>query len=126
MLNELGQGGMSSDDSEYEGEGRSERKTGRTTARSVPWRADEVGALLRLVDRDEMKLSASGRQKCGNPGMQRTRDRNPGPSRRPAKAGLPLNYYNPLWYGLLGHAERKELGARANQPLPNLQVALPM
>jgi hypothetical protein len=121
VIQALGIGGMSSDESKYEGEGT--RKTRSVRVKSMPWRAEEVCSLMKVVDGDEMKVNSVGRQKAGNPGMTRQRPRYAPPTSRPAVPGLPVNYYNPDWLVGLSREETKELRAGQAKPLPSLLPA---
>lgn len=112
---------MSSDESEYEGEGT--RKTRSVRVKSMPWHAEDVCSLMKVVDQDEMKVTSAGRQKAGNPGMTRQRPRYAPSIARPAVPGLPVNYYNPDWLGGLSWEETRELRALQAKPLPNLLPA---
>ncbi|KAH6902726.1 hypothetical protein BKA70DRAFT_1228467 [Coprinopsis sp. MPI-PUGE-AT-0042] len=114
----LGVGGMSSDESEYEDDGS--RKTRTVRVRSMPWRAEEICSLMKVIDQDEMKVNSAGRQKAGNPGMKRIRPRYAPSTTRDAVPGLPVNYYDPTWLEGLSREETKELRALPGKPLPNL------
>ena len=120
VVDRLGVGGMSSDESEYEEGGV--RKTRRVRVKAMPWRAEEICKLMQIVDKDEMKVNSAGRQKLGNPGRKRCRPRyaNATSTTRYAVPGLPVNYYESGWYGKLGKAEKLELRALPENPLPSL------
>ncbi|KAH6916801.1 hypothetical protein BKA70DRAFT_1215255 [Coprinopsis sp. MPI-PUGE-AT-0042] len=63
--------------------------------------------------------SKAGGQKAGNPGLKRVRERLPKASRRRAKRGLPVNYYNAEWYQQLSAQEKVELGALPEEEFPH-------
>jgi hypothetical protein len=104
---------MSSDESDYEGGSKA-----KTRVRSMPWRAREITSLLKTIDDSASTTNAAGGQKAGNPGLKRTRERLPKVSRRKAKRGLPVNYYDPDWYRQLSAQERMELGSLPEKPFP--------
>ncbi|KAH6906525.1 hypothetical protein BKA70DRAFT_1224358 [Coprinopsis sp. MPI-PUGE-AT-0042] len=49
VVEELGAGGMSSDESEYD---EYEKKAAHTNIRSLPWRAEGIEELMKIIDRD--------------------------------------------------------------------------
>ncbi|KAH6910962.1 hypothetical protein BKA70DRAFT_1220042 [Coprinopsis sp. MPI-PUGE-AT-0042] len=114
VLVALDANGMSSDESDYEGGSK-----GKTRIRSVPWRARGITSLMKLIDSNVATTNAAGGQKAGNPGLKRVRERLPKASRRRAKRGLPVNYYNAEWYQQLSAQEKVELGALPEEEFPH-------
>ncbi|KAH6874226.1 hypothetical protein BKA70DRAFT_1449555 [Coprinopsis sp. MPI-PUGE-AT-0042] len=118
VVEELGAGGMSSDESEYD---EYKKKTARTIIRSVPWRAEGIEELMKIVDRDAVTSTAGGFQRGGNPGLNRARKLAPVASRWLAMRGLPRNYYDEDWFTLLPARQQEALGALDPRPLPELK-----
>ncbi|KAH6901379.1 hypothetical protein BKA70DRAFT_1230120 [Coprinopsis sp. MPI-PUGE-AT-0042] len=123
VVEELGAGGMSSDESEYD---EYKKKTAHTIIRSVPWRAEGIEELMKIVDRDAVTSTAGGFQRGGNPGLNRVRKLAPVASRRLAMRGLPRNYYDEDWFTLLPARQQEALGALDPRPLPELKRDEPM
>ncbi|KAH6903635.1 hypothetical protein BKA70DRAFT_1227571 [Coprinopsis sp. MPI-PUGE-AT-0042] len=118
VVEELGAGGMSSDESEYD---EYEKKAAHTNIRSLPWRAEGIEELMKIIDRDAVNSTAGGFQRGGNPGLTRVRKLAPVASRRLAMRGLPRNYYDEDWLNQLPPRQKKALGALDPRPLPELK-----
>ncbi|KAH6902934.1 hypothetical protein BKA70DRAFT_1228108 [Coprinopsis sp. MPI-PUGE-AT-0042] len=118
VVEELGAGGMSSDESEYD---EYEKKAAHTNIRSLPWQAEGIEELMKIIDRDAVNSTAGGFQRGGNPGLTRVRKLAPVASRRLAMRGLPRNYYDEDWLNQLPPRQKKALGALDPRPLPELK-----
>ncbi|PBK81008.1 hypothetical protein ARMGADRAFT_1091751 [Armillaria gallica] len=112
-------GGMSSDESDTDGDGNEVFHVNR-----LEWRSSEIGGILDIIDADYRKLNAYGNRRARNPRRQRTREGG-GLSGRGPIQGYPLNYYNMVWYNGLSNRERRALQVKASVPLPALTYDVP-
>ncbi|TFK17175.1 hypothetical protein FA15DRAFT_711062 [Coprinopsis marcescibilis] len=115
VVSVLGYNGMSSDESDYDNDGN---PTGKAFVRHMDWRAPAIGTILKHIDQDEKMTGAYGGPKAGNCGLKRKRKMDARPTRRPAKAGLPINFYHPTWYSTLSKELKRELDVKPEMPLP--------
>ncbi|KAF9497493.1 hypothetical protein BDN71DRAFT_1504770 [Pleurotus eryngii] len=111
MVKGLGLLGMSTDESEPE-------DPTSVTVIQKDWRAAEVIRLLQTIDRHRISLNCYGNSRSG--AQPRTRRRRMGGpvSKRKAVAGLPINWYNPIWYASLSDFQINLLGAVDEVRLP--------
>lgn len=90
---------------------------------SLEWRADWVTDYLEIVDRDRNYGTAYGSIRPGNQprarkrGLLATEGRE---SRRVPVPGLPVNYYDPVWYAELSSKDRADLCATAPEKVQRL------
>lgn len=106
ILEVLGAGGMSSDESEVEDDGRKVYYV-----RRMGWRRRALSGRMILIDRDRNVKTAYNNTRPGNPPRLRKRRNNPTETLRNALPGLPVNFYEPGWYNQLNDRQRKELRA---------------
>jgi hypothetical protein len=111
VLDALGAGGMSSDESDTDDLGHPVYR-----AKSMTWRNKEILRKLMEVDRNRNTTNAYGNTRAGNPPRVRKRREGRETSRK-AIPGLPLNFYNPQWYASLTPGQKRELGAKEQKPL---------
>jgi hypothetical protein len=112
-VDRLGQEGMSSDESEDDEMNR------RIYIINKPiWRARQVTSSLRLVDGDHNTTNGFGNRKAGNPARTRVVRNRARESTRDAPPGLPINFYDPIWYSGLTNGEKNELMALPEFQLP--------
>ncbi|KZS89554.1 hypothetical protein SISNIDRAFT_469311 [Sistotremastrum niveocremeum HHB9708] len=115
-LRELGQEGMSSEESEKDERGRAQY-----TVRERRWRSRELLDYIDAVDfwsREEKP----GKVKQGNPGRDRVRPIIPRPSKRAAIGGLPANFYDRVWLESLHPAELRDLKMKPAVPFPPIAI----
>jgi hypothetical protein len=115
MVETLTLGGMSSDES---GEDDNGRKIYRIKKRV--WRDKEITRLLRFVDRDHNKTNCYGNTRSGNPPRIRN-TRSVSESVREAVPGLPRNFYDRTWLIGLSNRDEKELKAKLAVKLPDIE-----
>ena len=111
MVDALGIDGMSTDES-------GDEKRFPATVISKDWRSNEVVALLQYVDRNQNQLNCFGNYKPGGQPHERNRSAYAPVSKRTALAGLPINFYNPVWYEGLTATEQRQLQAKPAFDLP--------
>jgi hypothetical protein len=115
MVEELGPAGMSSDESELDG------NTKKTTyrIRKRLWRARACKDRLIVIDSDRNVTNAHGGTRPGKPPRERIRA-STSISERAPKVGCPENYYSREWVSNLGSnravralkwREKKDLGS---------------
>lgn len=102
----LHQEGMSSDESEQEG--------GLTTywVKTREWRSTELIKYLHQIDLDANGTNAYGKARPGNPQRVRRRRVNATLSYRRAVPGLPINFYDEVWYASLQNRDKTALKAK--------------
>ena len=111
MVRGLGLLGMSSDESDPDD----------NTSVSIihkDWRSPEVIRLLQVIDRHRRAVNCYGNARAGAPPRSRRRHLGGPVSRHKPVAGLPRNWYNPIWYNCLSRSQLAGLGALAEVPLP--------
>lgn len=113
-LDDLGQEGMSSEES-----GLDERGRPRYLIRERNWRSPELLEYLTAVDFWSAEEKPN-KVKQGNPGRDRARPVIPQTSKRMAIGGLPSNFYNQVWLEGLHPAERRDLKVRKAVPFPSM------
>ena len=103
MVESLGPGGMSSDDSEDDG--------GHAVyvIRRRGWRAAAVQARLEKIDEDRQRLTAAGGRRPGNTPRKRIRRHQAALSKRDPVIQLPYNWYTPTWISDLTNREERHL-----------------
>lgn len=99
MIQHLGVDGQSSDESDGED----------LLVSHQEWRSDQITQLLELCDESRPSTTELGTRRPGAKPRERIREDNPQPSRRVPKPGLPINFYNPLWYASLGEGTTAQL-----------------
>jgi hypothetical protein len=114
VLEALGAGGMSSDESEDE--------DGRKVyyVKEMGWRRRALTGRMIIIDRDRNVKSAYNNTRPGNPPRLRKRRNNPNQTTRNALPGLPINFYEPGWYNQLDNRRKKEI--RAGPALELLEI----
>ncbi|PBK60795.1 hypothetical protein ARMSODRAFT_1026233 [Armillaria solidipes] len=88
-------GGMSSDESDADGDGNEVFHV-----KCLEWRSSEIDGIMDIIDADYRKLNAYGNHRARNPRRKCTREGG-GLSGRGLIQGYPLNYYNAVWYSSL-------------------------
>jgi hypothetical protein len=111
MLEALGAGGMSSDESDMDDSGRTVYRT-----KNMEWRAKDILRKLTDIDRDRNTTNAYGNTRAGNPPRVRKR-RDRLETSRKAIPGLPLNFYDSDWYTGLTPGQKRELAVKQEEPL---------
>lgn len=101
---ELGQEGMSSDDSEADVDGRYVRKMG--------WRSPEVIGCYAIVDPLRKSMTKWGKLRPGFKPNERKRETGTPSSSRPPPIGKPINLYDSVWYNMLTPFEKQDLMAK--------------
>ena len=111
VLDALGAGGMSSDESDVDDSGHSVYQT-----KTMGWRAKDILRKLTNIDSDRNTTNAYGNTRAGNqPRVRKRRDWLA--TSRKAIPGLPLNFYDPNWYAGLTPGQKRELAAKPEIPL---------
>ncbi|KZT31400.1 hypothetical protein SISSUDRAFT_1038465 [Sistotremastrum suecicum HHB10207 ss-3] len=116
VLIDLGQEGMSSEES-----GRDDQGRALYLIRERRWRSSELLDYLDAVDFWSME-EQPGKVKQGNPGRARSRPIIARPSKRVAIGGLPSNFYNRVWLESLHPAEVRDLKMKPAIPFPSINV----
>lgn len=111
VLEALGGGGISSDESDVDDSGRTVYRT-----KNMEWRAKEILRKLTDIDADRNTTNAYGNTRAGNPPRVRKR-RDRIETSRKAIPGLPLNFYDSNWYAGLTPGQKRELAAKEEKPL---------
>jgi hypothetical protein len=111
VLDALGAGGMSSDESDIDDSGHSVHRP-----KTMPWRAKNILKKLTDIDSDRNTTNAYGNTRAGNPPRVRKR-RDRLETSRKAIPGLPLNFYDSNWYAGLTPGQKRELAAKEEKPL---------
>ena len=121
MVEELGPGGMSSDETDADANPSEGRKF---WIKKCPWRSSALINYLTIVDKDQNSTTAYGGKRAGN--LPRIRRRRAGGtasiSIRPAVPGLPINFYDESWYRGLSEHDKKCLGAKEAWELPDITM----
>lgn len=96
---------MSSDESEVE--------DGQKVyyVKEMDWRRRGLTGRMIMIDRDRNVKTAYNNTRPGNPPRLRKRRNNPTQTTRNALPGLPINFYDPVWYGQLSGRQKHELRA---------------
>ncbi|KZS87080.1 hypothetical protein SISNIDRAFT_491372 [Sistotremastrum niveocremeum HHB9708] len=115
-LIDLGQEGMSSEESGKDDQGRA-----LYLVRERRWRSSELLDYLDAVDFWSME-EQPGKVKQGNPGRARSRPIIARPSKRVAIGGLPSNFYNRVWLESLHPAEVRDLKMKPAIPFPSISI----
>ena len=111
VMDILGAGGMSSDESDTDDVGHPVYR-----AKTMTWRNKDILKKLIDIDRSRNTTNAYGNTRAGNP--PRVRKRREGrETTRNAIPGLPLNFYNPEWYDGLTRAQKRELEVKEQKHL---------
>ncbi|KAF8961278.1 hypothetical protein BDZ97DRAFT_1760015 [Flammula alnicola] len=106
ILETLGAGGMSSDESELDSDGRKVYYV-----KGMSWRRKTLTARMIIIDRDRNITTAYNNTRPGNPPRLRKRRNNPTDTARNALPGLPINFYDRNWYSQLTDRQKKEIRA---------------
>ena len=111
MVHNLGQSGMSSDESEEE--------DGHTIyiIKARGWRSHAVSKRCKIIDRERNSTSSLGGAPAGNPPRKRKRVTRPTLSSRDPVIGCPKNYYSALWVANLPNRGVSELKEWQNHDL---------
>ena len=111
MLDALGAGGISSDESNIDDSGHAVYQT-----KTMEWHARDILRKLTDIDSDHNMTNAYGNTRAGNPPrFQKRRDRLA--TSRKAIPGLPINFYDSNWYAGLTPGQKRELAAKKERPL---------
>ncbi|KDQ25087.1 hypothetical protein PLEOSDRAFT_1086035 [Pleurotus ostreatus PC15] len=114
MVSELGIDGMSSDESDTDDFPNS------FNVSYMPWRSFDVNQLLTWLDKSKNRKNIYGNVVSGARPVKRNRPDDATSSRRPAKFGLPRNFYNDHWYNQLTPSEQRQLSVLPAVVLPKL------
>lgn len=106
LLDTLGPGGMSSDDSDVDDAGN---RTFRV--KIMEWRNRDIVRKMVEIDKDRNTTNAYGNTKAGNPPRLRKRREDGRKTSRKAPPHLPINFYNAQWYASLKPGQKRELAA---------------
>jgi len=106
ILETLGAGGMSSDESELDTNGPKVYFVKR-----VGWRPKVLTRRMMMIDRDRNVTTTYNNRKPGNPPRLCKWRNNPTETARNALPGLPINFYDPDWYNELTDRQKKEIRA---------------
>jgi hypothetical protein len=111
VLDILGAGGMSSDESDVDDSGHAVYR-----AKTMAWRDKKILQKLTNIDSDRNITNAYGNTRAGNaPRVRKRRGRRE--TSRKAIPGLPLNFYDPGWYAGLTPGQKREIAAKKERPL---------
>ena len=111
MLDALGAGGISSDESNIDDSGHVVYQT-----KTMEWHARDILRKLTDIDSDCNMTNAYGNTRAGNPPRFRKR-RDWLATLRKAIPGLPINFYDSNWYAGLTLGQKRELAAKKERPL---------
>ena len=111
VLDTLGAGGMSSDDSDVDELGQSVYR-----AKNMIWRDQNILRKLTDIDSHRNSTNASGNTRAGNP-PRRRQHRGEKETSRAAIPGLPINFYDANWYASLTPGQKRNLGAKGQKAL---------
>ena len=111
---------MSSDQSEWEGEGTRRRRVYHIKRRI--WRSSEAQNRLEIVDASMNTTNAFGRARCGNAPRERIRSAAGPISVRDPVTGCPLNIYNNEFIAGLTNAEHRALKIAAAIDLGHVRI----
>jgi len=106
ILETLGAGGMSSDESDLDTDGRKVYFMKR-----VSWHPRVLTHRMMVIDRDRNVTTAYNNTNPGNPPRLCKRRNNATEMVRNALPGLPINFYDPDWYNGLTDRQKKEIRA---------------
>ncbi|KDR65818.1 hypothetical protein GALMADRAFT_148403 [Galerina marginata CBS 339.88] len=115
ILSTLGAGGMSSDESDFDDDGQK-----AYFVKKVSWRRVGLVARMITVDRDR-NFKNCYENITGNAPKPRKRRVNATESARRPIPGLPINFYDDVWYSRLDEGQKKLLGAKAALDLIEFQ-----
>jgi len=108
--------GMSSDESDVDG---SQKPI--FWVKKLVWRDKGLTDYMKLVDRDHNTTNAYGNRRAGNPPRTRVRrHRNPQSNRDPP-IGLPINFYDEVWYQGLTRRQKNDLKPKQAVVLPAIE-----
>lgn len=105
ILETLGAGGMSSDESEVDSEGRKVYYV-----KSMGWRRRGLTRRMIIIDQDRNVTTAYNNTRPGNPPRLRKRRQNPTETARNALPRLPINFYDNGWFSQLTERQKREVG----------------
>ena len=111
VLDTLGAGGMSSDDSDVDELGQSVYR-----AKNMIWRDQNILRKLTDIDSHRNPTNAYGNTRAGNPPRRRQHHGRKG-TLRAAIPGLPINFYDANWYASLTPGQKRNLSAKAQKAL---------
>lgn len=116
MLEKMQSVGMSSDESEAEG-----NRTVYIIKRRA-WRSEEVHRLLLFIDNDRNATSSIGCARPGNPPRERRRltNKQTTTSKRDPSLGCPINYYDKVYHANLNNRQIRALNAQPEQIFPGI------
>jgi len=104
MVDTLGMGGMSSDESDFDKE-----KQAIYIVKKRPWRSELVNSRLQFIDRCRNTTNAFGGIRRGNPPRRRMRVHGAAASARHPVVKCPKNYYTPEFVANLDNRAYREL-----------------
>lgn len=111
VLDALGAGGISSDESDTDDSGRPVYRT-----KNMVWRSKDILKKLMDIDGDRNTTNAYGNTRAGNPPRVRKR-RDRLETSRNAIPGLPINFYDSNWFAGLTPGQKRELSAKEEKLL---------
>jgi hypothetical protein len=111
ILDCLGAGGMSSDESDVDELGHSVYR-----AKNMIWRDQSILRKLTDIDSHRNITNAYGNTRAGNPPRRRLHRGGQETSRK-AIPGLPINFYDGNWYASLTPGQKRELDAKEEKAL---------
>lgn len=118
MLNLLGYGGMSSDETDTEATRDSPKVLRR---RDRLWRDASLGRMWEAIETyDNIMLKRGQRERQGNPGLKRLPPSSTNPvSQGAAVRFLPKNFYRPTWWFSQHEYNQFALHSKEERPLPD-------
>lgn len=84
------------------------------------WRSAQLLAILEYADANRNRLNGYGNNMSGGQPRRRVRPRYAPTSVRRAMMGLPINFYNPLWYSGLTERQQEDLDAQPPMEFPEI------
>ena len=111
ILDCLGAGGMSSDESDVDELGHSVYR-----AKNMIWRDQSILRKLTDIDSHRNITNTYGNTRAGNPPRRRLHRGGQETSRK-AIPGLPINFYDGNWYASLTPGQKRELDAKEEKAL---------
>ncbi|KAF8949603.1 hypothetical protein BDZ97DRAFT_1935152 [Flammula alnicola] len=106
ILEKLGAGGMSSDESDVDDDGQRVY-----WVKKMSWRRKGLTARMVWIDKDRNTTTAYNNIRPGNPPRNRKRRINATETSRTAIPGLPINFYEEEWYNRLSEVQKSEINA---------------
>lgn len=81
--------------------------------REMDWRSSEIASRYDMVKAAMAKgYTEHGKRRSGNKPRERMRRKDHGQTSRRVPAGLPINFYDPVWYTGLNWRQKRDLEAK--------------